>query len=84
MFDFLSILNHEFRELARDVGHDLVEYLHRFDNANDLAFVNDIAFRYKWLSTRNRRSIEDASHRRGNVHETSPLVDNGGFGLPLW
>src|SRR6478672_2845327 len=63
-FDRLPVLAKDLLDGAGLVGLDLVHDLHRLDDADGLAFLDDGADLGKRFTARTARAIERADHRR--------------------
>src|SRR5262245_33627162 len=62
--DGVRVLDEDLDDPTGHFGFDLVHELHRFDDAEDLAFLHHIAFAHVRISRRRGRPIEGPDHRR--------------------
>src|SRR5688572_2344879 len=65
-FDRVAIGGHDRGDLASLVTLDLVHHLHRFDDAQHLAFLDLAADLDEGLRARRGGAVEGAYHRRGH------------------
>src|SRR5450432_382518 len=63
-FDRLAVLAQDLADRPGRVGLDLVHDLHRFDDADRVAHLDDAAELDERFGARIRRAIEGADHRR--------------------
>src|SRR3990167_11236061 len=63
VLDAVPVLAEDPDDAAGNLRLDLVHELHRLDDAQDLAFLHDVALVHVRLGVRGRRAIERADHR---------------------
>src|SRR5580658_10714385 len=64
VLDGLAVVHQALDDLAGSVGFNLVHQLHRFHDADNLAFFNAVAGGNKGRRSRRRRLVERADYRR--------------------
>src|SRR5210317_2334968 len=60
----LAVFDEDCYDSARCLSFDLVEHLHRFDDAHGLTFLHLLTQRNKWIDFGAGRGIKSTHHRR--------------------